>query len=197
MSDQGPRVEGARGEEMRQRMQASKEAGSCDFCKVVAGEDSEHRSPVFLKGKHWVATKNDFPYPGTSAHVLVLSRDHVNDLDELSIGALQELTPFLLQVAQSLGLTGYCTFARLGDKDLTAQTMPHLHFHITQSDGSAVTFEDVPEDMLAVIRALPGDLPNDSDGLKRLWEAISIYRSALEGKAIGIYPKLSNKAFSN
>lgn len=190
----GPRVEGARGDEMRERMQARADAGTCVFCDVVGGDAPDHASPIFLGVGHWVATYNDFPYAGTDAHVLILSRYHVMDLRELPVGALTEFLPFCLQVAEKLGLTGYCPFGRIGDRNLTAQTIPHLHFHVTQSDGLPVVWESVDEDMKRVIEDLPDGMADDSDALKRLWGAIDLRRSFLDGKATGVYPKLSNKA---
>lgn len=190
----GPRVEGARGSEMRTRMQASKDAGDCDFCNVIAGRPARHTSPIALEGTDWVVTPNDFPYPGTSQHLLIIARQHVSDLDELGWEALAEGMQMFTRVKHHFGLTGYCLFGRLGDRELTAQTMPHLHLHITQSDGLPVSFDDVDPEWRAVIEALPNGMASDPDALKQLWEAISLWRSALEGKAVGIYPKLSNKA---
>ncbi len=189
-----PRVDGARGDEMRRRMEESAKAGDCDFCKAIAGVPSRHHNPIVMEGDHWVATLNDFPYPGTSHHVLIIAREHVNDLRELSAAALAEGMRFWVAVVDHFGLTGYCPFGRMGDRDLTAQTIPHLHFHITQSDGKLVDPADVDPDVHRLIQGLPDGLANDSNGLKKLWEAISLWRSILEGKAVGIYPKLSNKA---
>lgn len=190
----GPRVDGARGDEMRERMQASVEAEDCDFCKVVAGEPSRHHSPVFFEGRHWLATNNDFPYPGTKDHVLIISRDHVNDLRDLSNEALAEGMQIWVSVVDYLGLKGYCPFGRIGDRNLTAQTIPHLCFHITESDGLPVNIESIDSEMRHVIEGLPAGMSEDPEALKKFWEAISLWRSWLEGKAIGIYPKLSNKA---
>ncbi len=189
-----PRVDGARGDEMRDRMQAGKDAGVCDFCEIIAGGSPRHRSPVVLEGQHWVATYNDFPYPGTDHHILIIAREHVNDLRELSSAALAEGMQFWVRVADHFGLTGYCPFGRIGDRDLTAQTMPHLHFHITQSDGESVALEDIEAYYLGVLAQLPDGMSGDPKRLKKLWEAISLLRSVLEGKATGIYPKLSNEA---
>lgn len=189
-----PRVEGARGPEMEARLKDIAAVGDCEFCNLAAGVPKRHKHPVAVRWSHWLATLSDFPYEGTRVHILVISQDHVNNLGELSLEALAELAPFMLAVAIRFNLTGYSIVGRVGNRALTAQTIPHLCFHLAESDGKDVSskLEEIDSRTSGVISRLPKWLMGDSEALKVFVRALNLWRSWLDKKAFRIDVKVSN-----
>ena len=56
-------------------MAALEAAGICVFCPEHVAE--HHRQPIEFSGEHWYVTRNDYPYPGTAAHYLIVPHRHV------------------------------------------------------------------------------------------------------------------------
>lgn len=196
---QPPRVEGARTDAMRERHESEIAAKKCAFCLAINGDHSLHKSAIFLEGEHWVATYNDFPYEGLSHHVLILPRNHVNDMADMIKEELEEFGAFMLEVALSLRLTGWCLHSRVGDPRLTAQTSPHLSVHVTQSNGLPVDVGTVSPEIVQIYDNLLERAPEPErrfDWIDEVRIGIDALRAADLGKAFPVRAKLSNEIVS-
>jgi diadenosine tetraphosphate (Ap4A) HIT family hydrolase len=65
---------------------------------------------------------------------LVVPREHVSDLIDLSADAQAELWPTLAWVRTEYALTYYGLGARNGDPRYTGGTVEHLHLHLLVGD---------------------------------------------------------------
>src|SRR5215472_10086800 len=84
-------------------------AGVCLFCPSQLARHP--RQQVLFSTRHWTATPNEFPYPGTSLHLLLVPHQHASDLLELSEEAR-------------------------GDFWFTGATIRHVHAHVLVSSGA-------------------------------------------------------------
>jgi diadenosine tetraphosphate (Ap4A) HIT family hydrolase len=120
------RIDNAREPEQVRRMQEAQNKGVCYFCELFK-EPGEER---FLHiGKNWFVKVNDFPYPGSVHHYLIVSRDHVTDLSHVNSLSQYELFGAINYLQNILGVKGYSVFVRSGDMAYTGATLDHLHFH--------------------------------------------------------------------
>ena len=123
------RLDNARDAEQIRRMEVLASRGDCHFC----GSDEEfvrkHTAPKIRSGDHWFIVKNDFPYPGSVHHYLIVSMRHITRLEETKIGARLELFAAIAWLESHLKVTGESIFVRTGDMSYTGATLDHLHFH--------------------------------------------------------------------
>lgn len=103
----------------------------CLFCRIVRGELEAER---VAEGSVWVAIRDINPQAPT--HVLVIPREHVRSLNELSD---RELAATLLLAAAEVAAQedvadgGYRVVANTNDAG--GQTVPHLHLHVLGGRG--------------------------------------------------------------
>lgn len=119
-----------RSDQQLARMRALEAAGICLFCPetVAARADRLHETP------QWTVLPNDFPYRGTKLHLLLVPREHVTDLVDLSPAAQADLWPTLAWAREHYHLTYYGLGARNGDPRYTGGTVAHLHLHLIVGD---------------------------------------------------------------
>jgi ATP adenylyltransferase len=120
--------------EQRARMTALEAAGTCLMCPDGI---AAHGFPVVVATEHWNVTPNDYPYPGTRLHLLVIPREHVTDVLDLSPAAQADLFTALGQVRDQFGLSHYGLAMRCGDCRYTGATVRHLHGHVLVGDAEA------------------------------------------------------------
>jgi ATP adenylyltransferase len=120
----------SRTEEQRADMVRLEEAGLCLFCPEVLRAEHE----VLHETAHWTVTPNRFPYRGTALHLLVVPKEHVTDLLDLSVAAQADYWPVLSWVRDRFGLTHYGLAARNGDCAYTGGTISHVHVHVLVGD---------------------------------------------------------------
>jgi ATP adenylyltransferase len=121
-------IDAARSDEQRRHMEELEAAGVCVFCPEHVGE--HHREPVEHAGRHWYATKNDYPYEGAVAHYLVVSTKHVTSFDELPDEAGAELWAIKRMLKAQLAPTAIATVERSGDMLYNGGSVAHLHVHL-------------------------------------------------------------------
>jgi histidine triad (HIT) family protein len=105
----------------------------CVFCKVVAGE-----SPAFVVGSNDAFLAFLDTRPVFKGHVLVVPRDHVGTLADLSGATVGPYFTYVqrLAVAVESTLAAGGTFVAINNK--VSQSVPHLHTHVvprTKGDG--------------------------------------------------------------
>ena len=99
----------------------------CIFCKIISGEIPSTR----VYEDNWVYAFRDLN-PQAPSHVLVVPKEHIASLDEItpanSVHAAKCLEAVSV-IAEKEGLVnGYRVISNCGDD--AGQTVKHLHFHI-------------------------------------------------------------------
>ena len=100
----------------------------CIFCRIARGEIA---SAVVLEDADFVAFRD--LHPKAPEHVLVVPREHVVSLNELSErqdGLADALLTFVVAVADCVGIkeSGYRVITNVGADG--GQEVQHLHFHV-------------------------------------------------------------------
>ncbi len=123
----------ARGEEQREYMRRLEAEGVCIFCPehLAEAQDVLHRTA------HWTVTPNRFPYAGTRLHLMLVPREHVADLLDLSPAAQQDFWIALRWIRDEHALTYYGLGARNGECRHTGGTIEHVHVHVIVGDPDA------------------------------------------------------------
>lgn len=134
-------IDAARHLEQTYQMEDLEQRQACVFCEEHFKH--EHREPIEIETKHWLVTKNDYPYPHTKLHLLYVPKKHANTFGDLETAALKELPDVLLKIEQQFNLTAYAQFMRVGDFRYNGATVHHLHGHIIVGDNQHPDFEDI------------------------------------------------------
>jgi histidine triad (HIT) family protein len=107
--------------------------GLCRFCEIIAGQRS---ADIVLDEEHAVAFLDGRPlFPG---HTLLVTRQHIESLDELPDHLLEPLFAAArrLSIAVRTAVDAHGTFVAINNK--VSQSVPHLHIHVVprrQRDG--------------------------------------------------------------
>jgi ATP adenylyltransferase len=124
----------ARSTAQRRRMEELETAGICVFCPEHV---TEHQpEPIEHTGRHWYVTKNRYPYEGTSAHYLIVSRVHVVSFDELPDEAGAELWSIKRRLKAELEPAALATVERSGNMLYNGGSVAHLHIHLVALEPS-------------------------------------------------------------
>ncbi|HEY2632466.1 MAG TPA: HIT family protein [Solirubrobacteraceae bacterium] len=124
----------ARREDQLRRMEKLEHDGVCIFCPEHFAEFN--REHIEIAGEHWYVVKNDFPYQGTRAHYLIVSRRHVRSFDELPDDAGAELWALKRELKQRLDPLAVATVERSGDMRYNGGSVAHLHVHFVALDDN-------------------------------------------------------------
>lgn len=107
----------------------------CIFCKIIAGALPSYK--VYEDDK--VIAFFDV-LPMSPGHTIVVPKNHVADLEDLSDEELCAMTIAMKKIGKAimegLGVKGYSIF--LDNKDAANQHVPHVHFHLVprrEGDG--------------------------------------------------------------
>jgi diadenosine tetraphosphate (Ap4A) HIT family hydrolase len=120
--------EAARSAAQRQRMEELEAAGICVFCPEHVAE--HQHEPIEHTGRHWYVTRNLYPYEGTAAHYLIVSRLHVVSFDELPDEAGAELWSIKRALKARLEPAALATVERSGNMLYNGGSVAHLHVHL-------------------------------------------------------------------
>jgi len=118
------------------------EEGGCPFCE--GNLMRHHREPILSKGKHWLVTKNAWPYEGAKHHFLLISNTHIESIEDASPDVWSELHEHWNKLQNKFQLEGATLFIRSGDTKMTGASVCHLHAQIVAGkprgdDSSAIT----------------------------------------------------------
>jgi ATP adenylyltransferase len=120
--------ENVRTPEQRAEMARLDAAGICLFCPEQLARHSHQR--ILLSTGHWSVTPNEFPYAGTSRHLLLVPRQHARDLLELSDEVRSDFWVALAATAQAFQIRHYGLGVRNGECHFTGATIAHVHAHV-------------------------------------------------------------------
>lgn len=122
-------ISNARSEKQAQDMRDLEAARACLFCPEGLKLKGKR---VFHRGKHWYVTPNDFPYKGTTVHVMIVPNRHIASFADLTQEELLEFPAMITWISKEFDIKGAGMFCRFGDTSYTGATIHHLHFHIAQ-----------------------------------------------------------------
>ena len=135
-------VQNAREEEQRAVMQTIIDNAECPFCP--ANVRKYHKQPFLKEGTYWRLTTNQWPYPHTKHHFLLIYREHIEKLAQLDPAAGVELLQMCQWLEQEYQIPGGGLAMRFGDTDYSAGTVAHLHAQLLVPDIMAAEYDDKP-----------------------------------------------------
>lgn len=94
-----------------------------------------HPHPILFENNSWFVTKNAFPYENTSLHLLIVHKDFITSIEEISKNAWVDLQEIINFSVEKFNLRSGSFFMRFGDTTKTGSTVTHLHAHIIVSGG--------------------------------------------------------------
>ena len=111
----------------------------CIFCKII---NKEIPSTIVHENEAFLAFHD--LYPKAPVHVLIIPKKHVENFQNVDPETMAEMTPFIQEVAQKLGVdkTGYRLVTNNGED--AGQEVFHLHFHLL--GGSKLPWDHTHED---------------------------------------------------
>lgn len=119
----------------RAHMENTIEKGVCPLCKP-----DPKINVVIREGAYWMAWHNPFGYKHHRHHVILATKVHCTEIDELTPRMWMELGNFISSITDELDVPGGAIVMRFGDPNFTASTLRHLHMHIQVPDGSGPAF---------------------------------------------------------
>ncbi len=111
--------------EQRTIMEKIDKAGICPFCSEHFSK--YHKQPILKKTKHWLLTKNQWPYENTRVHLLAIYRTHAEQLKDLTPIAGTELVSLLQWAEKKFKIAGGGFGMRFGDSAINGGTVRHIH----------------------------------------------------------------------
>lgn len=133
-------TENGRPGEYGQVLQRIKQDGVCPFCEKNLA--TYHPRPIIEQGAHWTLTESAYPYKPSRHHLLLIHREHIHHVNELTVEAWSELLYFIKKVSTERDLAGGSFLLRFGDTTFTGGSVTHLHAHIIQSDPNDPSYKE-------------------------------------------------------
>lgn len=134
-------LQNARVEEQRQVMEQIVQDQVCPFCPDSLSK--YHKRPILREGIYWVLTENQWPYEHTKQHLLAITKEHIEDLDELSPEAFAELMEHFKWAITDREIPGGGISMRFGDPEKSGGTVRHLHAQLVEPDLNDPAYEPV------------------------------------------------------
>jgi diadenosine tetraphosphate (Ap4A) HIT family hydrolase len=105
--------------------------GVCPFC------NPDPKVNVLIReGTYWMAWPNPFPYPHHRHHIILATKMHCTEIDEVTPRMWAELGTFIASICDEFDIAGGGIAMRFGDPKLSASSLHHLHAHIQVPDLS-------------------------------------------------------------
>ena len=102
----------------------------CPFCEENLLKF--HRGTILKKTKYWTLVHNQWPYKNTRSHLLMISRIHIENLDNIDSKVWNDLLSLAKWTVKKYKISGGAFTMRFGDSILTGATVHHLHAHLIQ-----------------------------------------------------------------
>lgn len=119
-------IENARNPDQIEALKKIQEGSFCPFCSQEYMA-KEHGKPILVDGKYWFATENRWPYKGARVHLLLVHKEHITNVSELSKEAWGELLLIVKELKGKVDVPGGTLLMRFGDTKYTGGTVAHLH----------------------------------------------------------------------
>ncbi len=115
--------------------------GVCPFCSEQLKK--YHKNPITKETNYWLVTTNMYPYKNTKHHILIIHKEHIQSVTELSEAAWLELRRIYGDVINESNIPGGTMFIRFGDTRFTGASVAHLHAHLVSSDPDNGEYEPI------------------------------------------------------
>lgn len=119
-------------------LQAILDEGICPFCPENLYK--HHTKPIISEGPCWIVTTNFKPYEGAVHHFVLISKRHVECVEDLDQNEWLEVRTHYKALVAKFALSGATILWRSGDTKLTGASVVHLHLQIivgaSRQDGS-------------------------------------------------------------
>jgi len=109
-------------------MRRIRQAGHCPFCPENL--HLYHKRPILRRGVHWLLTENQWRYPGTGIHFVLIAKKHAESMHHLPREAAAELFSIVEKLELEGKFLGGGMAMRFGDPILSGATIKHLHAQI-------------------------------------------------------------------
>lgn len=100
----------------------------CLFCRKNI--EKYGKSKILKEGKYWLIRYNDFPYPGSKTHLLLIYKKHIDSIEKISKNSTDELLSHIKWAKKNFKMDGASFLLRFGDSRYTGATISHLHGHL-------------------------------------------------------------------
>lgn len=112
--------------------------GICPFCPDNLAK--YHKNPVEER-EMWLVTDNMYPYKPSKHHRLIISKEHVTHMNQITPHGWHVLMEILTEEVARMNITGGTLIMRFGDTHFTGASVSHLHMHIVQSDPEDPSYD--------------------------------------------------------
>ena len=117
----------AKGNEYKKVINNIVAEGKCPFCPE---NFKYHKNPVLKKENGWFITKSSWPYKNSKYHFLIISKNHKDNFNQLSIKDFKTVKTLTSWAIKKFNLKGGGLMLRFGNTNHTGATVTHLHFHL-------------------------------------------------------------------
>ena len=141
-------------------------AEGCVFCALINSAEADEETYVLWRGTHTAALLNAYPY--TSGHLMVMPRDHVGELEDLSDDVSAEMWAAVTDAVRALKAAYRPEGVNVGLNLGTAAGagMPgHLHVHALPRWAGDTNFMT----SVAEARVMPESLSVTWQKLRKAW----------------------------
>ncbi len=102
--------------------------GHCPFCEEHLLR--HHRKPILVRSSHWIVTENSWPYAGSVHHFLLITLEHVERIEDLSLEGRIDFFQQYDALSKKFSFEGATILWRSGNTRMTSASVNHLHAHI-------------------------------------------------------------------
>ncbi|HEY4715231.1 MAG TPA: hypothetical protein VIH31_01880, partial [Candidatus Paceibacterota bacterium] len=97
-------LKNAREDEQLKVMQQILAEGHCPFC--LENLMKYHKQQILYSGKHWILTYNQWPYPNTKLHLLLILKYHAETAREVRKGTGDEMYKIMAWAEETFNIPG-------------------------------------------------------------------------------------------
>ena len=115
--------------------------GGCPFCQDNLFE--YHEQPILRDGRYWLLTYNQWPYDHLRIHLLLITKEHAEKLEDLPADAGFEMLEMCQWAEKKFNIKSGALAIRFGDVLYNGATVRHLHVHIVAGNHEHPDFETV------------------------------------------------------
>jgi diadenosine tetraphosphate (Ap4A) HIT family hydrolase len=118
-------IDNARNEEQTNVMRQIIAAGDDPFS--AENLEKYHKKPILIDAMFWKVTENQWPYPNIAHHFLLIHKENVSSLEEVSGEAFKELLLLSQQLIMEFNIPGGALAMRFGETNRSGATVVHFH----------------------------------------------------------------------
>ncbi|NCN87720.1 MAG: hypothetical protein GW941_02380 [Candidatus Pacebacteria bacterium] len=134
-------VDNAREDEQVKVMENIIKNDECPFC--LDNLKKYHKQPILKETKYWLLTNNQWPYPNTKVHLLIIYKKHAVNLSELADQSGEELLQLVKWAEKEYQIPGGGWAMRFGDTRYSSGTVNHIHSQFLVPDIKKEAYQPI------------------------------------------------------